>query len=46
LYHKHPATTPYAGRKLYGVVRATMLRGQAVDPADPRGWLLSRADGC
>jgi allantoinase len=46
LYHKHPATTPYAGRKLYGVVRATMLRGQAVDPAAPRGWLLSRADGC
>jgi allantoinase len=46
LYHKHPAITPYAGRKLYGVVRATMLRGQTVDPAAPRGWLLSRAGGC
>jgi len=42
LYHRHPATTPYAGRKLYGVVRATVLRGQAVDPGAPRGWLLSR----
>jgi allantoinase len=43
LYHKHPETTPYAGRKLYGVVRAAMLRGQAVDPGAPRGSLLSRA---
>ena len=44
LYHKHPATTPYAGRKLYGVVRATMLRGQMVDPGRPRGRLLSRTE--
>jgi allantoinase len=42
LYHKHPETTPYAGRKLFGVVRATMLRGQLVDPASPRGRLLSK----
>jgi allantoinase len=42
LYHRHPAATPYAGRKLYGVVRATMLRGRAVDPGAPRGRLLSR----
>ena len=27
LHHKHPATTPYAGRTLYGVVRATIFRG-------------------
>jgi allantoinase len=43
LHHKHPATTPYTGRKLYGVVRATMLRGRMVDPREPRGRLLSRA---
>jgi allantoinase len=45
LYHKHPATTPYAGRKLHGVVCATLLRGQPVDPGRPRGRLLSREDG-
>ena len=38
LHHRHPATTPYAGRRLYGVVRLTLLRGQAVDP----GRLLPR----
>jgi allantoinase len=40
LHHKHPATTPYAGRRLHGVVRATMLRGQLIDPGRPRGQLL------
>ncbi len=45
LYHRHPVT-PYAGRVLHGVVRATYLRGQlAWDEAgfaDPRGRLLVR----
>jgi allantoinase len=45
LYHRHPVT-PYAGRVLHGVVRATYLRGQlAWDGrgfADPRGRLLAR----
>jgi allantoinase len=46
LYHRHPST-PYAGRVLHGVVRATYLRGQlAWDAtgfaADPRGRLLAR----
>ena len=42
LYHKHPATTPYAGRRLHGAVRATILRGQLIDPGRPRGQLLGR----
>jgi allantoinase len=42
LHHKHPATTPYAGRTLHGVVRLTLLRGQVIDPGRPRGQLLSR----
>ncbi len=42
LHHKHPATTPYAGRTLHGVVRATIVRGQVIDPAQPRGKLLTR----
>jgi len=42
LHHKHPATTPYAGRTLYGVVRATIVRGQVIDPGQPRGKLLTR----
>lgn len=46
LYHRHPVT-PYAGRVLHGVVRATYLRGQiAWDgrglAGDPRGRLLAR----
>lgn len=45
LYHRHPVT-PYAGRVLHGVVRATYLRGQlAWDErgfAGPRGRLLER----
>ena len=42
LHHKHPATTPYIGRRLYGVVRASILRGQKIDPGRPHGQLLSR----
>ncbi len=42
LHHRHPAITPYCGRKLHGVVRLTMLRGQAIDPGRPRGQLLRR----
>jgi len=42
LHHKHPATTPYLGRTLHGTVQLTMLRGQVVDPAQPRGKLLER----
>ena len=42
LHHKHPATTPYLGRRLHGVVRASILRGREIDPAQPRGQLLSR----
>jgi allantoinase len=42
LYHRHPATTPYAGRTLYGVVRLTVLRGHVIDPDRPRGKLLRR----
>ena len=43
LHHKHPGTTPYTGRELYGVVRTTMLRGQPVDAQRPAGRLLSRS---
>src|SRR5580704_10378079 len=43
LHHKHPTTTPYAGRTLDGVVRATILRGRLTDPARPRGQLLRRS---
>ncbi|MGI5130081.1 allantoinase AllB [Pseudonocardia sp. CA-107938] len=39
LEHRHP-TTPYAGRELSGVVRATWLRGAPID--EPRGRLLER----
>jgi allantoinase len=46
LYHRHPVT-PYAGRVLHGVVRATYLRGRlAWDAAgfapQPEGRLLAR----
>ncbi|MET9609553.1 allantoinase AllB [Streptomyces sp. NPDC006512] len=41
LAHLRPLT-PYAGRTLYGVVRQTWLRGRPVDPARPRGTLLTR----
>jgi len=40
LYHRHPVT-PYAGRELAGVVRATWLRGIRVDKV-PRGRVLRR----
>jgi allantoinase len=43
LYCRHPETTPYTGRRLHGVVRLTLLRGQPAGPARPRGRLLSRA---
>ncbi len=41
LQHRHPVT-PYAGRRLHGVVRSTILRGEAVDGKRPRGQLLAR----
>ena len=40
LLHRHPVT-PYAGRRLAGVVRRTWLRGTVVG-AEPRGRLLRR----
>jgi allantoinase len=43
LHHRHPVT-PYAGRELAGVVRATYLRGARVREADPRGRLI-QAEG-
>ena len=42
LHHRHPVT-PYAGRRLRGVVRGALLRGEPVDPARPRGQQLTRA---
>jgi len=41
LQHRHPVT-PYAGRRLAGVVRSTWLRGRQVDGGEPRGTLLTR----
>jgi allantoinase len=41
LYHRNPIT-PYAGRRLMGVVRETWLRGELVDLQNPRGQLLER----
>jgi allantoinase len=41
LHHRHPVT-PYAGRRLHGVVRSTILRGEVVDGKRPRGQLLAR----
>ncbi|MER7703185.1 allantoinase AllB [Kitasatospora sp. NPDC097605] len=42
LHHHHPVT-PYAGRRLTGVVRATWLRGRVVDVAgEPFGVQLVR----
>jgi allantoinase len=40
LQHRH-AVTPYHGRTLDGVVRATYLHGELVDADEPRGNLLS-----
>ncbi|WP_400995683.1 allantoinase AllB [Agromyces sp. GXQ0307] len=42
LHHRHPIT-PYAGRELVGVVRATYLAGREVDGTVARGRLLRRA---
>lgn len=42
LEHRHPIT-PYDGRELVGVVRATYLAGEPVDRTVPRGRLLRRA---
>jgi allantoinase len=41
LYHRNPLT-PYAGRRLMGVVRETWLRGERVNLREPRGQLLNR----
>lgn len=41
LYHRNGGT-PYKGRTLRGVVRDTILRGEAIDPSSPRGRLLLR----
>jgi allantoinase len=41
LQHRHPLT-PYAGRTLTGVVRASVLRGELAGHGRPRGALLSR----
>ncbi|MDY7086456.1 MAG: allantoinase AllB [Actinomycetota bacterium] len=43
LHHKNPVT-PYAGRKLAGVVRTTWLRGHAVTGDTARGRFLTRKD--
>ncbi|WP_448072862.1 allantoinase AllB [Georgenia yuyongxinii] len=42
LHHKHPIT-PYAGRRLTGAVRSTLLRGRAITDV-PHGTLLRRGD--
>ena len=41
LHHRHPVT-PYTGHRLRGVVRGTILRGEPVEAARPRGRLLAR----
>src|SRR2546425_7258831 len=41
LYHRNPLT-PYAGRRLMGVVRETWLRGEPVDLRVPRGQFLDK----
>jgi allantoinase len=41
LHHRNPVT-PYAGRRLSGVVRTTWLRGKPVTGAAPHGHLLTR----
>ncbi|KRE29112.1 allantoinase [Agromyces sp. Soil535] len=43
LEHRHPIT-PYDGRELAGIVRATYLAGVPIDRSDPRGRLLRRAE--
>ncbi len=41
LHHRNPVT-PYAGRRLEGVVRSTWLRGRPVEEQQPRGRFLVR----
>jgi allantoinase len=44
LHHKN-SLTPYAGRRLTGVVRSTWLRGRRIDiDAEPQGRLLTRGE--
>jgi allantoinase len=43
LEHRHPVS-PYDGRELIGVVRATYLAGVQIDRSIPRGRLLRRAE--
>jgi allantoinase len=43
LYHRHPVT-PYAGRVLHGVVRATLLRGRAI--WETAGGVRGTPGGC
>ncbi len=43
LEHRHPVT-PYDGRVLSGVVRATFLAGEPIDREHARGRLLKRGD--
>ena len=43
LRHKNPIT-PYAGRRLTGVVRATWLHGAPIEDGEPRGRLLNRGE--
>ena len=44
LQHRNPIT-PYDSRRLFGVVRATWLRGERIDlDAEPRGRLLRRGE--
>ncbi|MDG4765977.1 allantoinase AllB [Solwaraspora sp. WMMD406] len=43
LRHRHPVS-PYVGRRLTGIVRATWLRGAPVTLETPRGRLLTRGE--
>jgi allantoinase len=43
LRHKNPIT-PYAGRRLTGVVRATWLHGAPIEDGESRGRLLNRGE--
>lgn len=43
LHHRHPVT-PYAGRRLAGVVRDTWLRGRQITGDDPHGQFLTRGE--
>jgi allantoinase len=43
LQHRNPVT-PYASRRLDGVVRGTWLRGRPIEPGGPRGRFLVRGE--